>query len=425
MNKLTLVAAIAATSAAGAITPQFAVANESLMGISYQIASAKHDSLIRKRKDRDKKTSTAVAQPDDTEPTDDSMSGMDHSKMNHGNNSAPMDHATMDHSSMAHSAHHHGEGMWMFEYRYMRMYQEGMLDGAKSVDPKSLLMPLDAMGMDLTAQDQYPEFKNADGVRERMVSENMTMDMHMFMAMYAFSDKTTGMIMFNYLVNKMEMTMQDDMTMPGMFMNMPMDMETSGIGDTQVGISYKLDNYFLYDPLLSVQLSIPTGSIDEIDEKNVNMDGSKNHQPYSMQLGTGSYDFLSAISFKNKHENWNVGVEGSYIWRMKNEQNYSRGNAWRVRGWTSYDFIFDPLSLTLRAGIDHNDTSMIEGRDTRITENPMYYGGMRTDLRFGVSLGLPFGIMTELQYAIPLHQDVHGYQMKDKYLLELAAQVMF
>lgn len=424
MKKASLIIAAAVAGVTGASAPQVASAQSTLFDASYKIASAKHDVFAKKQKER-KPFSPAPKTEEEEVVAEEEV--VDHSTMDHSQHLAmetsATDHSQMDHSSMAHSAHHHGEGMWMFEYRFMRMYMKGMLDGAKEVNPQDLLPPLDDMGMRLPAdQDPYSDFVNADGDRETMVSEDMTMDMHMFMGMYAFTDRVTGMIMFNILSNEMNMTMQMPMDMDdpeGMQMNMPMLMESSGLGDTQAGISYKLDNYFLYNPLFTFLVNIPTGSIDEQDEVN----GGK--LPYSMQLGTGSYDFTSALSFKSNYENWGIGVEGSYTWRMKNEENYSRGDYWRLRGWASYDLNFDPISLTFRGGIDHTDTSMIEGRDEDIMENPMYYGGMRTDLRLGLSLGLPWGFMVESQFAFPLHEDLHGYQMKTDYMMEFAVQWMF
>lgn len=330
----------------------------------------------------------------------------------------------------AHVHHGHGAGMWMFEYRFMRMYQEGLQQGTKSISAADFL--------DQSAQGLWVD---ADGGEIMAAGTDMTMDMHMFMAMYSFTDKLTLMVMGNYLANEMNMIMTPmdigdgagmgdgmdmgsgtdmgdgtDMNAGGDFMPMSshydtMFMESSGIGDTQLAMMYKLDDYLLYSPLLTVGINIPTGSIDETDSTGEVM-------PYDMQLGSGSYDLLTAFGIANMWNAWHVGAEASYLWRTcDNDQGYRLGNRWTVEGFVKYHL---PTKTVLRTAVKHADWGKIEGRDPRISDNPNYYGGMRSDLWLGLSQELPWGVTAEAHYSVPLHQNLDGVQMPVEWQMQLA-----
>lgn len=333
-----------------------------------------------------------------------------------------MDHSQHNAPAMgkedAHIHHGHGAGSWMFEYRFMRMYQEGLQQNTKKLSPEEFL---DQAGQGL--------WVDADGNEIMAAGTDMTMDMHMFMAMYAFTDRLTFMVMTNYLANEMNMIMTPMDMDEGMDMGdgagmdaggdfMPMSahydtmyMESSGMGDTQLALMYKLDDYLLYSPLLTVGINLPTGSIDETDSMGEVM-------PYDMQLGSGTYDLLTAFSIANMWDVWHVGAETSYLWRTcDNEQDYRLGDRWTLEGFVKYHL---PSKTVLRTALKHAKWGQIEGRDPRISDNPSYYGGMRADLWLGLSQELPWGLTAEAHYAVPLHQKLDGVQMPVDWQVQLA-----
>lgn len=313
----------------------------------------------------------------------------------------------------AHMQHGHDAGMLMFEYRFMRMYQQGLLQGTKSVAPEAVLQD---------AQDTA-RWVDANGEPIMSIGTEMTMDMHMFMVMYSMTDKLTLTAMTNYLVNDMSMLMRpmDDMG-PGHTMPMAtitdwsgMFMESAGIGDTQVGMTYKLDDYLLFDPLLTVSVSLPTGSIDQADTTGV--------LPYDMQLGSGSYDLLVGYGMGNMWNSWHVGTEAKYLWRTcDNEQGYRLGDRYSIEGYVKYHL---KTNTTLRSSVKHEDWGKIRGRDDRIDDNPNYYGGMRTDLWIGASQTLPFGFALDFHYGLPLHQKLNEVQMQTDWQMQVGISWMW
>ena len=319
------------------------------------------------------------------------MDHSQHTQMDHSQH-AQMDHSQMDHSSAAqaseHMHHSHGAGQWMFEYRYMSMDMEDLLSGSDSISNSEVFMSTSYM----------------------MLPTKMTMDMHMFMAMYGFSDKLSGMVMLNYLDNEMDMV-----TMGGVTASM----DTSGVGDTQVGVMYKVDNALT----ASVSLSIPTGATDE----KVTMMGVERTAPYGMQLGSGTYDLIPSVTYTTSQGPWNYGGQAEYTLRTgENDDEYTLGNKLEISAWGKY-----ALNKTVSVGgrLDYLNSDEIDGANPNIpammapTNDPANYGATRVDL--GLDVTAQFGGHTlGFGYAVPIKQDVNGIQLETQSILTLSYMYM-
>lgn len=82
--------------------------------------------------------------------------------------------------------HVHRTGEWMLSYRYMRMHMDGNRDGTDRVAESEVVDPA------------------GYGFTVAPVHVDMDTDMHMFGAMYAFSDRFTFMAMLPYLEKSMD-----------------------------------------------------------------------------------------------------------------------------------------------------------------------------------------------------------------------------
>ena len=170
--------------------------------------------------------------------------------------------------------HMHAEGEWMLSYRYMTMDMEGLLRGSSNVSTNSML--------------------TKNGGDYAMLPTKMTMDMHMLGAMHAISDKWTLMGMLNYLDNDM------DMDMGAMKMVMKSSAKSSGFGDIKFSGLYDLASWDNGRRVhLNVGISAPTGSIDEKSADDI--------LGYGMQLGSGTWDFLPAITLLGQTDNYSWG----------------------------------------------------------------------------------------------------------------------
>jgi len=301
--------------------------------------------------------------------------------------------------------HTHPAGMWMANYKYMHMVQNGLRNGTT----------------DVPVENATPVGNKPFGFM--MVPTSMTMDMHMVMVMYGLTDRLTLMVMPTYLDNRMEMVMN-----MGMGNKPDSPMKTSGLGDTELRGIYKINEYLTG----SLGLGIPTG---DIKQDFVTM-GTRFRAPYDMQLGSGTVDLKPALTYTALSEDakWNWGGQAGFTYHVDhNSSGYSLGYSAKVTGWLQR--ALGPATTWLRAA--YNYTGSINGSDPEIDKlldpvsgaptpdaDPGNYGGHRFDGFAGVSYAAgPFSIGVEA--GIPLYQNLNGLQLKNDWYLTAGVQGMF
>ncbi len=357
---------------------------------------------------------------------DDEHAGHDMS----GHDMSAMDHSKHDSTAGQHIHHGHGKGGFMFEYKFMRMTMDGLLDGTDSVSTQDISGA--AMGMPPTNNMNTPYM---------MSPTSMDMDMHMVMAMYGFTDNFTLMGMVNYLSNDMDMVMHMvmangmPMTNPdGSPMDMFGSMDTSGVGDTRIDGMFKLDNSWT----ASVGLSIPTGSIDEKvtmtmtnPVTGVSFTNADMQAPYAMQLGSGTYDLIPSITYQKGSGVWTWGGQASYTYHIgENDNDYALGDIVEVTGYGKYSV---NKNLTLSGRLAYKNWDKIDGADSNIpammvmmapTNDTDATGGKRADLLVGVSGHFAKYHMVSLEVGAPILQDLNGPQMETDRIISIGYQYM-
>jgi len=301
--------------------------------------------------------------------------------------------------------HTHPAGMWMANYKYMHMVQNGLRNGTT----------------DVPVENATPVGNKPFGFM--MAPTSMTMDMHMVMVMYGLTDRLTLMVMPTYLDNRMEMVMN-----MGMGNKPDSPMKTSGLGDTELRGIYKINEYLTG----SLGLGIPTGDI----KQDFTTMGTRFRAPYDMQLGSGTVDLKPALTYTALSEDakWNWGGQAGFTYHVDHNGNgYSLGDSAKVTGWLQR--ALGPATTWLRAA--YNYTGSINGRDPEIDKlldpvsgaptpdaDPGNYGGHRFDGFAGVSYAAgPFSIGVEA--GIPLYQNLNGLQLKNDWYLTAGVQGMF
>ena len=298
--------------------------------------------------------------------------------------------------------HMHAMGEWMLSYRYMSMDMEGLLDGSSSTSADS-------------AVTNYGFKDMAMNPSSDMLPKEMSMDMHMFGAMYAISDKWTLMGMLNYLDN--DMTMLNGMSM-----------ESNGLGDLKLSGLYDLASWDNGRRVhLNVGISAPTGAIDERKADGTTI------LPYGMQLGSGTWDFLPALTFLGQTDNYSWGAQVGGVLRMgDNDRNYSLGNRVDIALWGGRK-LSDSFSLS--AKFDYFSQSEVDGEDKDITAmNKMMSSGYRADHQgrdlstFGLGLnyycrnGTFKGHRLAVEWETPMSEDVNGLQLETDSIWSLGWQ---
>jgi hypothetical protein len=307
--------------------------------------------------------------------------------------------------------HTHKAGEFMISVRSMHMAMSGLLDGEKSI----------------STDDALTAYQQVNNKNSAIVPTEMTMDMLMLGGMYASSDKTTWLFMLPYIENKMDMTMRMDM--PSMeSMPMPqtsdMSMKSHGIGDLKIGALHNIVNNNGHRVHLNLNLSLPTGSIDEKNNNNDVM-------AYRMQLGSGTYDVLPGITYTAQNDFMSWGSQAIATIRTgSNKRDYTLGNRYTLQGWLQKP-LFQHISLTARLAyekwqnIDGEDQDLSMMKRMSPIADPTLQGGSLATAGFGANITLPEGHRLAFEYTTELDQDLNGPQLSFDDSLVFAWQLAF
>src|SRR5262249_54240082 len=241
-------------------------------------------------------------------------------------------------------------GKWMVGYQFMHEKMDGSLVGTDDISVSEILK----------------EFPNAP--------TGMTMDMHMWMIMYAPTEMLTLSAMIPYVRKEMNMVDVDG----GHFV-----MRGNGIGDLELRPEYLILQTAdkRHQLLLNGGIVVPTGSIDE------KMDGFR--VDYCMQPGSGTVSLLPGLTYLGQTTSWSWGADFKATVRLgRNDHNYRFGNRYESRAWVMRQLT---SWLTVSTGVNGSVWENIEGADPELdpmmaqTTDPNLQGGKRLDASFGLT----------------------------------------
>lgn len=293
--------------------------------------------------------------------------------------------------------HTHKKGEFMFSYRYMFMNMDGNRDGTDSLSESEVLQDFMVTPVD------------------------MTMQMHMFGAMYAVSDDVTLMAMVPYVSKEMEHLTR---------MGERFTTNSEGFGDIKTTALYKIHDRNKQRVHLNLGVSFPTGSINERDDTPA---GDDVILPYPMQIGSGTFDLLPGITYLGQSEKGSWGAQALTTLRLgKNDNGYRLGNKYQLSGWIGRNWT-DWLSTSLRlTGTTWGD---IDGADDRLnpmmipTADPDRRSGTQVNVGFGVNLYAPKGNLQgsrlAMEFELPIYRSLDGPQLETDWQLTLGLQSSF
>ena len=170
-------------------------------------------------------------------------------------------------------------------------------------------------------------------------------------------------------------------------------------------------------------VSVPTGSIDE--EGDTPRAPGNQQLPYTMQLGSGTWDFPTFISFRKYEARWDWGLDASFALRTgKNDHDYRLGNKASVGGWLMWNG-FSAVKPGIR--LDYRWRDDIHGEDASLrvpipgfpypapVTNPNAFGGEQLDLTGFLRVLFAKKWFAEMSYARPIFLDLNGPQSSEKY----------
>ena len=262
-----------------------------------------------------------------------------------------------------------------------------------------------------------------------MVPRSMDMYMGNVAVGYAFSDRFFAGIMGMYMNKDMEMIRRDGRRS---------SMYSQGVGDTMLMTKTLLyaDDYLVPRNQVSLLLgvSVPTGSISQ-DERGV-------ISPYSMQLGSGTFDPFIGVLYQGSSTPFWWGANLSYTGRLyENYKSYNLGDEFRCDLYSFYQVRHDLVGeLQVKGkyvGDIEGQARQIElGGDGHMMGNPdmpfmsnLYdpdnYGGTSVDLTVGLQWQPFHNHIINAQFSVPIYQNLHGTQLERDYNASLTYYIEF
>jgi hypothetical protein len=297
--------------------------------------------------------------------------------------------------------HIHTAGEFMLGYEYMLEDMEGNRDGTRRVSHAEVLE------------------------RFATAPTDMTMQVHMAMAMYAPTDELTFTVMLPYVLKSMNHVTREGARFRE---------RSEGIGDLRLASLYTVyaRDRFRHRFLVNPGFSLPIGSIDEKDFGPDRRLG-RSRLEYPMQLGSGTVDLFPGLVYLGQGENWTWGSELAPTVRLgRNSHGYRLGNRYRLSTWAARKWT-DWLSVSGR--IDGQLWENIHGADPTLnpaaapTKDPKRQAGRRVDFLVGLNLYAPRGVLKGHRLAFeagaPVYQSLDGPALQTDWLVRVGWQWVY
>lgn len=341
---------------------------------------------------------------------------MDHGKAGHGGMNERQ-HTSMTHAPMGvMGSHVMPQGKFMLGYRYGHMSMSGLRFGTTdiSADYAATTIPNVYFGN----PGQPPTL--------RVIPQEMTMDMHMFSAMYGASDRVTLMAMLPYI--EKEMTTITYQGPAGATVLGRATRGSEGVGDLHLGAVLGLLNDGPSRLTFNIGLSLPTGSITKTGQMLTPMNMTPTGRlGYMMQLGSGTVDLVPGLTWQGKRGPLGYGAQLRGVIRLgSNDEGYTLGDEAALSAWVSYKAA--PW-VSLSGRIEGQRVGRVDGRDLLIAgpapgANPDYIGGSFASLFAGADFtpvrGVLKGHKIGIEMGVPVYQDLNGPMLKRDWSIALA-----
>ena len=206
---------------------------------------------------------------------------------------------------------------------------------------------------------------------------------------------------------------------------------SEGLGDVVVTGHYEYLSNEQYSVWISGGISFPTGSIDE--QGDTPRAAGNQQLPYTMQLGSGTFDLPLEIGYRNKGDYpFSVSLSAR-IRTGSNDRDYRLGNNYELNG--KYNFVLNETS-TLFSGAEISYADSIHGQDDEITvdgafpypagiTNPDLYGGTKVRLYAGLNYTATDWLQIQINGSKPVYQNLNGPQPKELWRFGFQLSTLF
>ncbi len=264
---------------------------------------------------------------------------------------------------------------WMVYVRYERIEQDGMRDDMEDLSSQEIF----DMGYEVAAEEMSTD----------------VLDLQMF---YGWDERWTLFAELPWIARKMD---NETDTGDGF------ETEANGIGDLKLGTVRALHQGDGRKLVANLGLSIPTGSVDEADH---DQNGERITLPYSMQIGTGTYNLHPGLSWLVQYDTWSWGAQGQWRLRVgRNDEDWAKSNEGDLSVWVAKGFSPSVSgSLRLRGyfwGDIHGESDELDPTVSPLNDRHTQ-GGERYDLVGGLTWQLGGGYETVRTLSVEVGKPV-------------------
>ena len=296
---------------------------------------------------------------------------------------------------------------WSFSYNFQKSTFEDYYDGDSKVSNHDVLW---TPGEEPRSSKNYP-----------VVPTDIDQEVHAVRVGYSLTDALSVSVVAPYI----KQSTDHISIVPGYD---EFVIKSDGIGDITIMGSYQLSGSGWSNWRAGFGLSIPTGSIDE--EGDTPRAPGDQQLPYTMQIGSGTYDVPAFISYAKKQAGYDWGSDLRGKLRLgENDRDYTLGNNFSLSGWARLTTLewFQPS-----AQLSYWYSGKINGMDSDLevpgpfpypapVVDPDRFGGHQVDLKFGIRIPILKKIQhVELLYSVPVYRDLNGPQSGEKHTIGLS-----
>jgi hypothetical protein len=291
---------------------------------------------------------------------------------------------------------------WNFSYSYRKSRFKDYLDGSNKIPVRDVLF---SPGEEPRTDKNFP-----------VVPTDIEQEIHTANLRYSFTPDISLSLAIPYVKQS-----TDHISVVTGYSNF--NISTDGLGDISLLASYRFAKTIRGRWQAGLGVSFPSGSIDE--EGDTPRAPGKQQLPYTMQLGSGTYDVPAYLSYLRNEASFTWGVDLSSKIRLgENDRDYRLGNTVSASSWmrlTTISWIQPSIKLGYRHWAD------IHGKDSSLmvpgpypypapVVDPSLYGGDQVDLL----LGLRIPVFSEeshvdLEFGKPIYQSLNGPQSSEDY----------
>ncbi len=213
-------------------------------------------------------------------------------------------------------------------------------------------------------------------------------------------------------------------------------LESDGIGDIGISASYQIRPTLLSALQFTLGVRLPTGSINETGDTPRGGTGTLERLPYTMQIGSGTFDFTGAVNYSKLVGDFRVGVNANTTIRTgQNDNDYRLGNNYGAAAFAQYakNHWFQP-----GVRVNFREIESIKGGDTSLRvpaafpypasiTNPDNYGGEKINISAILKVCPENDCRVSFtgEYGEPLFQNLNGIQPKDRRYASVSAAIKF